>query len=362
MIRPDEFPNEPAHHSGRDCRRQQRHGRRIAAIAAAVAAVVAAAPAVAQDNVGWRLMGEFGSWDGPLVPLGPLSSSGADPEFSASGDVWTVDFNTALQADTGSPPTLKSKATLKLDLRETWSDARFIGYGVSDLRDTVTVTAQPGFSGGILRFNWGMDGQMKAGLTGDRDFLGFFSYEYLQLAQLYATGSSFLPTTIASETQQRITSPNGPPADAIDPFVKLEYLSGGFWVNEPDKGTIETTKTVQDPGGGLTLNVPIEPGTAVDFSVHLLAGIALSMNNVDYYGVKVDHDVDLGSTATLNSVELLDANGVPYTGAWSLASANGIPYPVAAVPEPSTSLLALAGIAVVGGVVSARRRRDRRSG
>lgn len=255
---------------------------------------------------------------------------------------------------TGAPgPQLKSKTQFTLSNVYAGVGIRGIGVSTAGLADTYTVEAAPGYTGGFLRFHWGVDGVMTANLySGPDGHLRFVNWEFHQQAELSASGPGLGTRTLSKHTMTFARSLT-PAAGNFEDFIAWDVRTDPLLLtDEPELNNQE------DVGGGgpIAIDIALEPGTPFTVDFQLRTAINMGLFNVDNAELLAGHHVDFSQTASLQGVQLLDADGRPYAGAWSLDAASGIGYTLLPVPEPGTWALFLAGLGTVAGVARRRRR------
>lgn len=180
-------------------------------------------------------------------------------------------------------------------------------------------------------------------------------------------------TTTASAGFVDMVTPEGG-ATGSPGLLRLVFPIGGyttvssFPTNPPSMVTTNLTVNMfsnltllnsqtQSFSGPATLqfDIPIIYGNQTQLSISMFADIFLS--GVSTRGVVT---LDYLNTARLQSVELLDASGLPVTDGRLLSATPGLSYPAAVpVPEPATMSLLSVGLMAIAGM---RRRRIRSGG
>lgn len=346
-------------------RPQVRHpawpGRAAWLAASALAGAMAAAPALAQGSTStaWSFKAQIEDLDTPET-LELLEGSGIGDEFFHTpvdiGPNGTFNFIATPEVVTsGDTPQLKSMTSLVVFGTVAGRGVRAMGQASAGLSDTFTVTAAPDFAGGYLSFQWGVEGSIWANVisSAESSHLRFVGWEQYQEAALSVSGPGLPQSTLAKYELSYTSAPVTPEMANFEDY--LEWNDGPLLFEDEDRIEIQ-----QQVGGGSShaIAVALQPGVPVALSFELRTGINMGIFNVDNGEVFVaDHGMDFGQTATLQGLRLMNTDGTPYAGTWSLESASGIDYALLPVPEPPVAVLALAGLMAL--VPALRRRRMR---
>lgn len=331
----------------------------------AAAALAIAAPAGADPFTSWFahvLINETET--GPRMAVGDYGSNGTSGQtasavrLDARDDILNASYSlSATQHASASATSLKASTWLDYDLELGWESLRARAATFADFYDTVTVqhgTALPGTY--ALEFDWDMDGGFSSRMTSVSGAPGypvfpihFMRYQYITSAELSVSWNS--PSLPVTNTRQAYTNEMFRISDSLslDPFARdaSEFLRRGFTAS--DIFGVEEVLDEYIEGRTISVTVPVGIDWTVDLGFHLQATTNLMLGNLDFSGGLNGSVIsDFAHTATLKAVRLVDANGTPVTGDWSLLSGSGAAYPVqhvqgAPVPEPqSLALLALA--------------------
>ncbi len=298
-----------------------------------------------QDNGVRQTFGGTGADDDRLYYL----NGGADPANQVH--LWPITEATA----TGE---LKALGLIGYHLPG-WYSLRGRAWAESRIDDLLRVRVDGELPSGqlTLRMNIQVDGRFWGEINGldPLSTLKLMDYQYYSAAYVYA----------------RWTSSNAIYGDQRDLFANSMHRLGAGGVGDaqlfqgmiPFVGDLFDSQTrlhsssnrlVDDVSFSrdrtYTLEIPVEADESLGFSLALVAGTALTLENIDFYGVTGQVDAGFEHTASIASVELLDGSGRPFVGRWRIDSDLGIDYPefivtgTGAVPLPGTLVLALAGL------------------
>ncbi len=264
---------------------------------------------------------------------------------------------------------LKALALIGYEL-PSWTSLRGRAWAETRVDDLLRVQVDGALPGGqlSLRFKVQLDGefwsQISSAATGN-ERLKDMNYQFYDMAWLFAEwqNSSDLSRTQQTLFDNSMHRLDGAIGDfallqslipfAEDPRNSRSYLS-------PDSNSLLNELTIARDRT-YSVEIPINAGEALDFSLALAAGAALTLENLDFYFVEGQVHAGFQHTASITSVELLDADGRSFVGRWHIDSALGIDYPETivggngAVPLPGTLALALAGLWPAWRIRSARR-------
>jgi hypothetical protein len=183
---------------------------------------------------------------------------------------------------------------------------------------------------GILRFNYTVTGQLKAGLNGNGNSLNSasgFVIGYYADAALVLNWSSGNAAGRDEQVLARVSLTDSPLTDAQMRYE--EFINGPQTVsNESAYGNASQNTNQTSVNQPLVFQqmAGVVPGTAVNLSVALIAGYNLTLSRSDFGLLTTTLDADFGHTAVLTSVDLLNLDGTPYIGQWQLSSQAGIDY------------------------------------
>ena len=280
----------------------------------------------------------------------------------------------AIATTTNSPKTAELKASSSAAGALYAGRSSVRGWATAVINDRVLVKPAGGsFNFGLIEFEWTVTGNLRSmidsgGSLGDGRPLN--TPHGIKWAH-YAKAETFVayrdPSTGAIEQSNQTISQIsmvGNPMTA-DQEGARDYLRHSLPDPQTVRGVIHlpnyTLYDINPPVSNTGGYTNLIAGSWRD-PIPLMIGLSVFHNAVweveDFGTIEVEASADFGSTAVLTGVRLYNPDGSPYTGQWTLESENGIDYnEVVAVPEPSTCMMALAGLACGGTSMCRRRKR-----
>lgn len=312
-------------------------------------------------EAGRRKRASFDADAGAAISGSPRAEA-IDTFLDATYAVW------ATPAASASSTMLKAESWIGYDLGLGWASVRArarAGAEFSDTLDLLWGSVVPN-AGYALEFDWSVDGTYEARLSSADGGYGVLEFSDMRY-QYISSADLFVNWTLAGDpvgNSENVFAGDLHRTDweHTDPFMRsgLEFLPLGGNANRRLTG-VEDLATAAQPRISRTVSIPVGTSPSVDLVFMLQTAGNLGLYNVDFSGGLNGNLVSLFSnTAELTAVRLVDGNGTPVTGDWSIQSRSGASYPIergpGQVPEPT--LLSVLGLGLVTMGARAMRRQS----
>jgi hypothetical protein len=130
----------------------------------------------------------------------------------------------------------------------------------------------------------------------------------------------------------------------------LEPIDTATFVNLLERDSIAEARSFDQGDRTYTVFVPYNANTPATLEMELRTCVNMRAAQLDINVVNPHSAAEFQHTASLLSVQVLDANMQPVTVPYELISGQGWTYPVQQVPEPSSILTVIVGAVAVAAV------------